>query len=121
MKKPKDSKWTLTLNFERGDGKVYTKQISSKSTKMFMYVTFVAALWTTSAYIYFYQNGELEAEAIKGIKSLNQLVQPEDSKNSELGTKPVKMEALLPPEPEVAVLKSINFFMNGSCTNSITL
>jgi hypothetical protein len=45
-----DNKWQLTLKLERGNGKAYVKIFSAKSTKIFIYVTFVGAIWTASAF-----------------------------------------------------------------------
>ena len=112
MEKPKNLKWRLTLKLERGDGKVYSKQISSKSTKLFIYLSFVASLWSTSAYVYFYYKDAPEAQASKEIHSVKQVTKSEEPKNLEpIVTKSLQpAEILSPPElsppiPPVASLE----------------
>jgi len=62
--KKQNSKWQITIRLDRGDGKTYVREISSRSTKTFIYLTFVAALWTTSAYIFLYIKKDPELKTI---------------------------------------------------------
>ena len=94
-KKP-NSKWKITLQVDRGNDKSYVKHISAKSTKIFIYVTFVAALWTTSAYMFFYGSGDTEVHSSKALHYLNELAQmqpPAASEPSNATTLPAEPEA----------------------------
>ena len=109
VEKPINSKWQLTLKLDRPNGKSYVKQISSRSTKTFIYVTFVAALWTTSAYVFFYVNDQPEAQTMKAMQYLNELTQTEAlESNQPSETKQAEPEAAtVSPEVKVATLEAV--------------